>query len=92
MLDFANVYIDSHEYKPTKADIATLRYVARQAPCINGSGCQDIKCVFGHRCPAAPSKTNRVKGTKNCIYGEACKFPAGLHDIDCNVVKTLVIR
>ncbi|KAF2438612.1 hypothetical protein P171DRAFT_398698 [Karstenula rhodostoma CBS 690.94] len=81
-----------HKYQPTEAEIATLRLVARMAPCQNGSGCQEIKCIYGHRCPAPLSKTNKVKGTKNCIFGETCKFPENLHDIDCNVVKTLVIR
>lgn len=81
-----------HNYKPTDGEIATLRLVARMAPCQNGSVCQDIKCIYGHRCPAPPSKTNQIKGTKTCIFGEMCKFPPELHDIDCNVVKTLVVR
>jgi hypothetical protein len=81
-----------HNYEPTDSEIATLRLVARMAPCQNGSSCQDIRCIYGHRCPAPPAKTKLPKGTKNCIFGEACKFPDELHDIDCNVVKTLVIR
>ena len=81
-----------HNYKPTSAEIATLRLVARMAPCQSGSGCQDIKCLYGHRCPAPPAKTKLPLGTKNCIFGETCKFPDELHDIDCNVVKTVVIR
>ncbi|KAF1970993.1 hypothetical protein BU23DRAFT_537170 [Bimuria novae-zelandiae CBS 107.79] len=89
---FGNACTHLHEYNPTEAEIATLRLVARMAPCQNGSGCQEIKCIYGHRCPAPPSKTNKTKGTKNCIFGDACKFPESLHDIDCNVVKTLVIR
>jgi len=80
-----------HSYKPTKDEIATLRLVARMAPCQYGSGCQDIKCIYGHRCPA-PRSDRSVKGARSCIFGEQCKFPADLHDIDCNVVKTLVIR
>jgi hypothetical protein len=82
----------SHAYNPTGDEITTLRLVARMAPCLNGSGCQDIKCIYGHRCPAPPHKTNHVKGTKSCIFGEGCKFPPELHDLDTNVVKTLVIR
>ncbi|CAO2655243.1 Nn.00g103070.m01.CDS01 [Neocucurbitaria sp. VM-36] len=81
-----------HEYKPTKDEISTLRLVARMAPCQNGSGCQDIKCIYGHRCPAPPHKTHQIPGTKSCIFGESCKFPPDLHDVDTNVVKTLVIR
>jgi hypothetical protein len=81
-----------HAYNPTKDEILTLRLVARMAPCVNGSGCQDIRCIYGHRCPAPPHKTHHAKGTKSCIFGESCKFPPELHDIDTNVVKTLVIR
>ncbi|KAL5119945.1 hypothetical protein ACEQ8H_002043 [Pleosporales sp. CAS-2024a] len=85
----------SHEHspKPNEDEIRTLRLVARMAPCIAGSGCQDINCIYGHRCPAPPHRTNNhVKGTKSCIFGESCKFPPELHDIDMNVVKTLVVR
>ncbi|KAF2999696.1 hypothetical protein E8E13_002711 [Curvularia kusanoi] len=81
-----------HDFEPKRSDIATLRLVARMSPCMSGSLCQDIKCIFGHRCPAPPSKDKGPKGTKNCIFKEACKFPIELHDIDTNVVKTLVIR
>jgi hypothetical protein len=80
-----------HTYKPTGDELNTLRLVARMAPCVHGSGCADVKCIYGHRCPA-PSVKNPVKGTKTCIFGEQCKFPPELHDIDCHVVKTLVIR
>ncbi|KAF2703489.1 hypothetical protein K504DRAFT_179104 [Pleomassaria siparia CBS 279.74] len=80
-----------HSYKPTKDELQTLRLVARMAPCQNGSGCQDIKCIYGHRCPA-PRSDRGAKGAKSCIFGEQCKFPSELHDIDCAVVKTLVIR
>lgn len=82
----------SHAFNPTDSEIATLRLVARMAPCVYGSGCQDIKCIYGHRCAAPPHKTNHVKGIKSCIFGEACKFPEELHDVDTHVVKTLVIR
>lgn len=81
-----------HAHKPTTDELSTLRLVARMAPCVNGSSCQDIRCIYGHRCPAPPHRTHHVKGTKSCIFGETCKFPAELHDIDTNVVKTLVIR
>ena len=81
-----------HGYQLTTDEKATLRLVARMAPCIYGSGCQDVKCIYGHRCPAPASKTHHVKGTKSCIFGEACKFSPELHDIDTNVVKTVVVR
>jgi hypothetical protein len=81
-----------HSAHPTEAEIATLRLVARMAPCTNGSGCQDTRCIYGHRCPAPPHRSYHVTGTKSCIFGEACKFPPDLHDIDTHVVKTLVVR
>jgi hypothetical protein len=81
-----------HDYNARRGDLATLRLVARMAPCISGSLCQDIKCIFGHRCPAPPSREKVPKGTKSCIFKDSCKFPIELHDIDSTVVKTLVIR
>jgi hypothetical protein len=81
-----------HAARPTEDELATLRLVARMAPCVNGSGCQDERCIYGHRCPAPAHRTRHVKGTKSCIFGEGCKFPPELHDIDCAVVKTLVVR
>ncbi|KAJ4983239.1 CCCH zinc finger dna binding protein [Stagonosporopsis vannaccii] len=81
-----------HDYDPSRSEIATLRLVARMSPCASGSVCQDFKCMFGHRCPAPPIKVKVPKGTKPCIFMDACKFPIELHDIDANVVKTLVIR
>jgi hypothetical protein len=80
-----------HNYKPTKEELNTLRLVARMAPCVHGSGCDEMKCIYGHKCPAPPAR-NGVKGTKSCIFGEGCKFAPELHDIDTNVVKTLVVR
>ncbi|KZM26603.1 uncharacterized protein EKO05_0005529 [Ascochyta rabiei] len=82
----------NHNHQPNCSEIAYLRLVARMSPCQNGSGCQDVKCIFGHRCPAPSSKTKVPKGVKSCIFADACKFPIGLHDVDTNVVKTLVIR
>lgn len=81
-----------HTYQPSRSEIATLRLVARMSPCINGSGCQDWKCIFGHRCPAPTSRMKVPKGMKSCIFADTCKFPIDLHDIDTNVVKTLVVR
>jgi hypothetical protein len=81
-----------HDPKPTEDELTTLRLVARMAPCVNGSGCNDIGCIYGHRCPFPHSRTNNIRGTKSCIFGSECRFPPELHDIDLNVVKTLVIR
>lgn len=82
----------SHAYQPSRSEINTLRLVARMSPCSMGSACQDIRCIFGHRCPAPPNNKKVPKGIKSCMFTETCKFPLELHDIDLNVVKTLVVR
>ncbi|KAH7384175.1 hypothetical protein DE146DRAFT_217595 [Phaeosphaeria sp. MPI-PUGE-AT-0046c] len=81
-----------HSARPTEDELKTLRLVARMAPCVNGSGCSDNRCIYGHRCPAPPHRTRHVKGTKSCIFEDQCKFPVELHDIDTTVVKTVVIK
>ncbi|PSN66424.1 hypothetical protein BS50DRAFT_554718 [Corynespora cassiicola Philippines] len=88
---FGNNCTHLHAYQPTDNELNTLRLVARMAPCQNGSSCADIKCIYGHRCPAPAAKTPTKSG-KTCIFGDQCKFPPELHDVDCNVVKTLVVR
>ena len=40
-----------HYYKPNKNELATLKYVSRMTPCKFGSECDDVKCIYGHRCP-----------------------------------------
>lgn len=83
----------SHDLHPSNDELLTLRLVARMSPCINGSGCQELKCIYGHRCPAPlQNRTGSMRGTKGCVHGDSCKFPQELHDIDTTVVKTLVIR
>ncbi|KAJ9660725.1 hypothetical protein H2201_006804 [Coniosporium apollinis] len=79
---FGTACTHRHDYKPTATELETLRLVARMAPCDYGSACQDVKCIYGHVCPA-PDK----KGTKGCIFGETCKFPAELHGVDMEVVR-----
>lgn len=81
-----------HAFTPSNDEIRTLRLVARMAPCQNGSGCQDVKCIYGHRCPAPLQRNRRNTDVKPCIFAETCKFPIELHEIDTNVVKTLVVR
>ncbi|KAF2490101.1 hypothetical protein BU16DRAFT_170516 [Lophium mytilinum] len=84
-----------HSYKPTRNELETLKLVARMAPCINGSSCDDIKCIYGHRCPAPDPKNGGSPAggkSKTCIFADKCKFPPELHGIDTNVVKRIVIR
>jgi len=75
-----------HKYKPTKSELETLRLVARMAPCQYGSGCEDPKCIYGHRCPAPEAKRPTDRG-KTCIFGSECRFPPEMHGMDTNVVR-----
>ncbi|QKX60430.1 uncharacterized protein TRUGW13939_07575 [Talaromyces rugulosus] len=42
-----------HEHDPalSSQDILDLIYIARLSVCPNGSYCDDVRCVSGHRCP-----------------------------------------
>ena len=71
-----------HHYKPNKNELATLRYVSRMTPCKFGSECDDLKCIYGHRCPSD------TEGKKDCRWGENCRFDRELHGIDRTVVRT----
>lgn len=70
-----------HEYKPTASELATLRYIARMAPCRMGTDCDDPKCIYGHRCPAG----------NPCAFGDSCRFPEEMHNLDTVVVKSIKI-
>ncbi|GME28192.1 putative ccch zinc finger protein [Neofusicoccum parvum] len=87
---FGNNCTHVHDYKPNKSELETLKLVARMAPCIHGSGCDDPKCIYGHRCPF-PLLGGKKSG-KNCIFLEDCKFPLEMHSMDMNVVQYTTIR
>lgn len=76
-----------HKHKPTSAELRTLRYVARMAPCMSGSACDEVMCIYGHMCPH-PEGRNGDK----CGFGVHCRFPVELHGIDKTVVKTIGIK
>jgi hypothetical protein len=84
-----------HERVPTKSELDTLRVVARMAACRNGSSCEDVKCIYGHRCQAPArldkAKWNNSDGGKTCIFGAECVFPGDLHNIDTTVVKMVKV-
>ncbi|KAB2576455.1 hypothetical protein DBV05_g4905 [Lasiodiplodia theobromae] len=87
---FGNNCTHVHDYKPTKSELDTLKLVARMAPCIHGTGCDDPKCIYGHRCPFPPF-SNKKTG-KNCIFLDDCKFPIEMHNMDMNIVQYTTIR
>lgn len=69
-----------HDYKPTAAELNTLRLVARMAPCMNGGDCDDAKCIYGHMCPAPLQRDGRItKDGKDCIFQEDCRFEGNRH-------------
>ncbi|KAI9676764.1 MAG: hypothetical protein M1829_002859 [Trizodia sp. TS-e1964] len=65
-----------HSYQIKPAELATLQYIGRMAPCRMGVACDDPKCIYGHRCPGNP-----------CIFGSSCRFPEELHRIDETIVR-----
>ncbi|KAH7067515.1 hypothetical protein BKA63DRAFT_522281 [Paraphoma chrysanthemicola] len=75
-----------HVYNASAGELKTLRLVARMAFCAKGSACEDKGCIYGHRCTAPLKKVNG-RTTKTCLFGESCKFPPDLHDIDMRVVR-----
>ncbi|KAL1646115.1 hypothetical protein SLS58_003535 [Diplodia intermedia] len=87
---FGNNCTHVHDYTPTKSELDTLKLVARMAPCIHGTGCDDPKCIYGHRCPFPPFGTKKTG--KNCIFLDDCKFPLEMHNMDMNVVQYTTIR
>lgn len=63
-----------HKSKLTRAELDTLRHIARLNPC-RTSTCRRPFCFYGHVCP--------YDGT--CTLGKLCKFPADMHRVDVNV-------
>lgn len=74
-----------HDYRPTKNELATLKYVSRMTPCKFGTDCDDLRCIYGHRCP------NDSEGKKDCRFGENCRFDREAHGIDRTVVRTMKV-
>ncbi len=70
-----------HGYKPSKNELTTLKYIARMTPCRFGTECDDLSCIYGHRCPLSRP------GFKDCHFGENCRFEVEMHGVDTNVVK-----
>ena len=74
-----------HFYNPTKNELSTLRYISRMTPCKYGTDCDDPKCIYGHRCP------NDKEHSRECKWGENCRFDRDLHGIDRKVVETIKV-
>ena len=74
-----------HDYKPTKNEVQTLRYVSRMTPCKFGAECDDLRCIYGHKCP------NDREGSRECKWGENCRFEREAHGIERRIVDTIKI-
>ena len=74
-----------HSYKPSKNELTTLKYVARMTPCRFGTECDDLGCIYGHRCPLSRP------GSKDCHFGDNCRFDIDMHGVDTTVVRIVKV-
>jgi hypothetical protein len=69
-----------HDYEPTPAEKQLLRSVSRETPCLNGVDCDELVCVYGHRCPFPAATEGSMRGLA-CTKGDKCRFPREMHGI-----------
>lgn len=81
----------AHHHKFSEADLKVLRVVARETPCKKGHYCDDVKCIYGHRCPFPVASEGSLRGI-GCLNGGACRFPASMHGMDNVAVRVKTIR
>ncbi|KOS37219.1 hypothetical protein ACN38_g11995 [Penicillium nordicum] len=79
-----NCYHD-HDRKLSRQDLHILSAIARMTPCRFGLECDDVECIYGHRCPQSEP------GKKTCFRGDSCRFEPVAHGIDTNIVKVTKI-
>lgn len=85
---FGDKCTHDHQYPATKEDLKRLELVARLQPCNSGPNCDDVGCIYGHRCIVAVKRgMEDLKGVKNCFMLEDCRFDAAAHGIDTTIVK-----
>ncbi|KAI7017328.1 hypothetical protein KC355_g3723 [Hortaea werneckii] len=77
-----------HDIKLTPQERQWLRVVARETPCKKGTECDDVKCIYGHRCPFPVATEGSSRGSGMCLNGENCRFPRDMHITDTKIVKT----
>lgn len=77
-----------HDVTLTPQELYWLRVVARETPCKKGPGCDDTRCIYGHRCPfPKPTEGSNRGATGSCLNGENCRFPREMHTVDPKIVK-----
>ncbi|CAG8925401.1 unnamed protein product [Penicillium salamii] len=74
-----------HDRKLSRQDLHILSAIARMTPCRFGLECDDVECIYGHRCPQSEP------GKKTCFRGDSCRFEPVAHGIDTNIVKVTKI-
>jgi hypothetical protein len=73
----------THTYKPSNNELEILRAIARSTPCKFGTECDDLKCIYGHRCPYS------MPGKKTCPrFPDTCRFGEDMHGVDTTIVRT----
>jgi hypothetical protein len=70
-----------HTTKLTKSETSILKAIARTTPCHNGSACDKPECIYGHICPWSEP------GSKDCPWGNSCRFESSQHGVDTKAVK-----
>ncbi|KAF2724851.1 hypothetical protein K431DRAFT_216930 [Polychaeton citri CBS 116435] len=75
-----------HDLKLNKAQMNIIRAVARETPCRNGTGCDDVHCMQGHHCPFPKATEGSMRGL-GCQNVERCAFPREMHGVDNNPVR-----
>lgn len=79
-----------HDVKLNEHQRYMLRVVARETPCKKGFGCDDTKCIYGHRCPFPLATEGSSRGSGMCLNGENCRFSRDMHGVDTRVVKRIL--
>ncbi|KAJ8607879.1 hypothetical protein MRB53_039975 [Persea americana] len=74
-----------HDVNLSSSEKHCLRVVARETPCKRGTTCDDLKCIYGHKCPFPIAAEGSLRGT--CMNGELCRFPREMHGMDLVPVK-----
>lgn len=75
-----------HDVHLGKAEMQSLKLIARQSLCLQGSACDEPECIYGHCCPFPAANEGSMRG-KGCINGDKCRFPPHMHMMDNVPVK-----
>ena len=77
-------------------DREVLAQVTRYVPCRYGTACDDVSCMFGHRCPVQENArlaggnvrlAGRNVTARVCKFRGDCRFKDEMHVVDLRVVN-----